>query len=474
MQKIILNNHIVLKDPFLKDEIKDIFTIKNPEYISICKQRRLSKNKQPKDYIITKYKEKGKWKSKKILEFLRYYETFKDDLIIPRGSFFELKKLYKKHKIKYKLINKRNTFKEQNFKFHGELLESKGQSAIKDFKAKNGIVQAPTGSGKSILALWLICKLNIPTIIVVHTNELLEQWKNRIKQFLKMNKIGHIGGGIIQINTITVALVQTLRNQPNLLGNFGTIVIDECHIAATESYGMVINEFNGPYVIGLSATPRRKDGKTKVMHWYLGEVKTLISYEKAERTPCIAYFMGTEFKLDKKSKISFQKTYSKALVLLTENDDRNKLIIDTVLKNIDFFGVHLILSQSSKHLITLMDMLPDHIKLISRLLVGSVAKKDRIEIVKLMSIGKVKFIFATDKLLGTGFDEPLLSVLHLTTPIKDPDRLTQYIGRITRIHGDKKKSKVFDYFDKYENILRSGASVRSKTYLSLSIEKRIG
>lgn len=470
MQKIILNNHIILKSPILlKDEIKNIFTLLNPEYISICKQKRLSKANQPKGYIVTKYKEKGKWKSRKVPQYLYYYEEKKDDFLLPRGSFFELKKLYKKHKIKFKLINKRNKFDQQNFKFNGKLLESKGQQAIESLNAKNGIIQAPTGSGKTVISLYHIAKLNLTTIIVVHTNELLEQWKQRIKQFLKINKIGHIGGGLTQTNSITVALVQTLRNRPDLLDKFGILVVDEAHIAATESYGMVINQFNGPYVFGLTATPNRRDGKTKVMHWYLGEVKTLISYEKAERTPCKAVFIGTNFR----SPINFQRAYSKAMVKLTEDVDRNQLIIDTVLSNIDFFGVHLILSQSSKHLKRLISLLPDHIKLISRLLIGSVKKKDRIEIVDLMGKGKVKFIFATDKLLGTGFDEPLLSVLHLTTPIKDPDRITQYIGRITRICDGKNICKVYDYFDKYENILRNSASIRSKTYLKLGIEKKI-
>ena len=470
MQIIHLNTHIVLKHPVeLKDKIKDIFTFTNPEYLSICKQRRLKKKDRPKGYIVTRFKEKGIWKSKKIPEFLRYWQNDKDNIKIPRGSFFELKKFYKKNKIKYKLINERNQFEKQDFKFYGQLLESKGQLAVQDYKSKIGIIQAPTGSGKTVMSLYLISKINLNTIIVVHTNELLEQWKQRIKQFLKIKEIGHIGGGLTETGTITVALVQTLRKRPDLLVKFGLLIVDECHIAATESYGMVINQFNGPYIMGLSATPRRKDGKTNVMHWYLGQTKVLIDYSKAERTPCVANFVGTEFK----SKINFRYKYSKALVSLTENEERNNLIIETVLKNIEFFGVHLILSQSSKHLKLLMNLLPDHIKLISRLLIGAVPKKERKEIVKLMELGKVKLIFATDKLLGTGFDEPLLSVLHLTTPIKDPDRITQYIGRVTRIHPNKKFSQLFDYFDKYENILRYGASARSKVYKELKIEKKI-
>lgn len=477
MQKITLNTHIVLKHPvILQDEIEDLFTIVNPEYKSICQQRKLSKAKQPKGYIVTRFKKDNKWKSKKVPQYLRYYSINKKDILIPRGAFFELKKLYKKHNIKYKLTDKRNIFEKQNFKFQKELDPERGQLPILDYNAKNGILKSGTGSGKTAMGLFTATKINIPILIVIDTFELMNQWKREINFFLGIKKsdIGQIGDGIEVIRPITVALYQTLKKRLDLLDKFGFLIIDECEIVATDSYGLIINSFNGPNVMGLSATPKRKDGKTKVMKWYIGPIKLKIRNENSIKTPCIATFIGTDYK----GKLSFanRSTYTKAIVALTEDQDRNKLIIKNVLNNIDFFGVHLILSSSSKHLKILMKLLPDYILLISRLLIGPVKKEERVEIIKLMSLNKIKFIFTTMALFKKGIDEELLTVAHLTTPIKDPE---QPVGRIRRIpKTDKIKelktmSLVFDYFDKYENVLRNHASKRSKVYRKLGIEKRI-
>ena len=109
--------------------------------------------------------------------------------------------------------------------------------------------------------------------------------------------------------------------------------------------------------------------------------------------------------------------------------------------------------------------------MVSRVLVGQVPKEERKTIVKEAQEGKLKILFATEQLLGKGFDEPLLSVLHMATPIKDVDFLTQVIGRVTRIHGGKKEALILDYWDNMEPVLGRSVKARLKKYQELGIER---
>lgn len=469
MIKIEIENYIKFPTGVLDSEIETTYRIINPDFVDLCRRKGLYPNSIKKGFLLAKTKVKGKWITNQVSKYLLYWEKKNDHYLLPRGSFFVLKVLLNKHNIKYKLFNKTKTFNALGLSFKGVLKEEMGQLAVEDYSYNNSIIQAPTGSGKTCMALYIAAKINQPFIIVVDTKELLNQWISRIQSFLGIhkNEIGIVGSGSLDFKNITVALIQTLRKNTSGLLKFGFLIVDECHIAATESYKIAVNNYSGRYVLGLSATPDRRDGKTDFMKWLLGDIKTKIDMTGSKRTPSTVQFINTDFK----SKISFQYQYSRAMVTLTEDNNRNKLIVNTIMKNIDLPGIHLVLSQSAIHIKLLWDLLPGNVKKVSRILIGSVRDEERRKIIKEMGIGKIKIIFATSQLLGKGFDEPLLSVLHLTTPIKDPGRLAQYIGRITRIHSGKEESRIFDYYDSKERILSISAKSRSKTYTELNIKR---
>ena len=478
IQQIILDNNVRMGVPYdLEVEIRARFTFTNPEYLDLCKRRRLSPAEYPESCIMTKEKIKGRWTTRKISKYVYYWEYDGPDLILPRGSLHVVKRLFNRYNKKYKIVDKRITHEPLDLQFTATLDDSKGQNHFLVYKAKNGILQAGTGTGKTVMSLYYLAKIQQPTIIVVDTNELLEQWKNRVSEFLGVNtyEIGHIGGGQASIHPITVALVQTLKKHPEYLESFGMLIVDECHIATTQSYGMVINQFQGKYVMGLSATPRRKDGYTRVMFWLLGKIHLVIDQNKVAKLPAKAIFVISKYN----GEISFQKQYAKAQAAMVRDQERNQLIVDNIIRQQNIYGIHLILSRSSIHLEELISMMPDHFQLISELLVGSVNKKERKKIVERAMKNDLKFLFATDKLIGKGFDEELLSVLHLTTPIGDPDFLQQACGRVTRIPKTKeikklkKKAYIFYYFDRDEYILRGAASRSSKRFQELGIEKEI-
>jgi len=448
-QTIILSNKILLKSPVLYEkDICSAFSITNPAYINSCK------------YGKSRFKPKKK---------LLFWEKKKEGIYLPRGAFEKIKAFYRNRQVKIEKIERYTSIKPENWTFKGQLIKEKGQLAIKKFTGNCGIIKAPTGTGKTVMGLWLMAKLGVPTIVVVHTGSLAAQWPNRIETFLGIPKsqIGAIGGGKLKVKGITVALMQTLHKHPKILEQFGCMIVDETHRAPCNTYVKIINNYSGKYLIGLSATPKRRDGLTSVMKWHVGGVNVSISLDKAKLCKCKYKIIPTDFKAEE----CFQRNYSKALVEMARNQGRNKLIVENVLKQIDFFGIHLIISQNRSQCLKLFKMMPSHIRLISRVLTGKVKEKERREIIQEAEKGKLKILIATDKLIGEGFDEPLLSVLHLTSPIADKNRLIQYVGRVRRTVKGKKEALVYDYFDPHEPILRNGAKKRVQTYRDNNITK---
>ena len=469
IQILEMSNKITIRDPVLiPEKIKQTFTILNPEFAAVMKFKRLQKKDWPKGgFYLMKQKIDNRWTTKKIPQNIYYFEEDNENILVPRSALFWLKKLYAREGIKYLIKTRKRKSIPQKIQFTGSLQKEKGQLIIQDFKWKNGIIQAPTGSGKTVMALYLAGKFNVKTCIVVDTGELQNQWVDRVKQFTNQKEVGMIGGGVIQVKPISVALMQTLRDLPEVINEFDLLIIDECHIAATESYGKIVDVFDGQYIIGLSATPVRRDGKTMVMHWYLGPTRTKVEYKDAERTPAEVKIIPTTFV----SEFSFRTQYTKALAELTNDDKRNQIIAHEIIQNINHPGLHLILSRFTGHLYNILEIFPEHLKMLSRVLIGSIDKKSRKEIVQEASKGKLKFLFATEALLGKGFDEPLLSVLHLTTPIKYPPFLTQCIGRITRVNPGKEKALIFDYWDSKERIIGNTIKTRIETYDKLKIRR---
>ena len=478
-QVIIFDNYIRFKWPFfLEQQIMNAFSFLNPEYLQLCKKRGYSAIERPHGYITAKEKKDGRWTTRKIPQYVYYWSFDGSDLVVPRGAWATVRRLFNRHGGKYRITNNRYTLPATNFTFKSKLLKRRAQHKIIGYSAKNGIIQAGTGVGKTVLFLYQCTIFQQPACVVVDTKELMNQWKKRINQHLEIpiNKIGQIGSGVENIQPITVALMQTLRDTSHLLKNFSFLGIDECHISAVDSYGSIINNYSGLYLMALSATPRRRDGKTRVMFWYCGRIKLKISKEAVERLPATGWFINTRYE----GEIDFRRQYSIALSTMLADEERNKEIVENIIRRIDFYGIHLIISRSAIHLETLIGMMPHHFQLISKLLVGKVKDKDRQEIVSLAEQNKLKFLFATDKIIEKGFDEEMLSLAHIVSPVKDPDKIEQICGRVTRVPIKseivlelKKSAMICYYFDSKEQVLRSAASNTSKRFGELKIRKRI-
>ncbi|KKL95508.1 hypothetical protein LCGC14_1853930, partial [marine sediment metagenome] len=206
--------------PYIDERFDDFIygelTIRNPVWLENHRMKRYN------------------WKTPKELYF--YKEVDKNGLYVPRGFLPDMIEYLDHNNIEFKIDNRTHVEKEKiNFEFSGHLRPFQ-EIAIKSMLNQNeGTLCAPTGSGKTVMGIYMIAKRKQPTIIIVHTKELLYQWMDRLKEFLNIVNYGKIGDGCLDENKhITVALIQTLRNYPEIVNQYEFLIVDECFVAGTK------------------------------------------------------------------------------------------------------------------------------------------------------------------------------------------------------------------------------------------------
>jgi superfamily II DNA or RNA helicase len=450
--KITISNHISIQEApeTLLQKISDIFTIRNPAYDDADKM--------------------GRWTGN-LDEYLRLYSERNRTVTIPRGAMGLLFYFCKEMDIRYQIIDARRTLPEMDFNFTGNLKEYQQQATTDILSRDFGVLQAPTGSGKTVMALSLIAARRQPTLIIVHSKELLNQWIERIEQFLDIprEEIGIIGNGKMKIGKrITVGIVNSVYPiAEEIRVHIGHLVIDECHRTPSRTFTGAVNVFDCKFMLGLSATPYRRDGLTKLIGWHLGrkiEVKQSALSENDIIQNVEVVTRETDFVTD----FDASEEYSQMLSELTLDNSRN--VGDIIKEASNGRGVCLVLSDRKEHCRALQDMLSKQ-GMNADVLTGSVCNGERKTIVERLNSGGVKVLIATGQLIGEGFDAKSLQTLFLTTPVKFDGRLLQYLGRILRSAPEKSKSNVYDYCDVHVPVLAASARARQQVYRSIDGDK---
>lgn len=410
----------------------------------------------------------GRWNGNTPM-LLRYYDASQTGLLeVPRGFFGQLLHLCDQHGITPEIEDRRRTLPEVPFEFSGQLRDFQ-TDALADILAQDfGTLQAPTGAGKTVIGLAAIAARRQPTLVVVHTKELLNQWMARIEAFLKIPRaeIGQIGNGRQTIGTrITVATVQSLfKCAQDVAPHIGFLVVDECHRAPSRTFTEAVTAFDSRYMLGLSATPWRRDGLTAQIHWYMGDMVHQVDRAALQEQGYILrariVWRDTAYTTD----LDPSDQYSKMLSELTQDPDRNGLVAQDVAREAyNGGGTCLVLTDRKEHAATLRDLLAGF-NLDVALLTGDTPKGDREAIVEQLNRGEIKALCATGQLIGEGFDAKGLQTLFLATPIRFDGRVLQYIGRILRPARGKETATVYDYRDQYIGPLVAAAKARARTY----------
>jgi superfamily II DNA or RNA helicase len=398
---------------------------------------------------------------------IKGYRVEGDALVIPRGFTRQLVEILRGAGVRYQVEDHRRTLPEVDFTFKGKLhdfqVEAVEAMAARDF----GTLAAPTGSGKTVMALALIALRRQPALVAVHTKELMEQWIERTKSFLGIprQEIGRIGNGKKLIGEkITVGLVQTIyKCASEVAPHIGNLVIDECHRAPSRTFTEAVTAFDCRYMTGLSATPWRRDGLSRLIYWYVGdkvhEVDQDVLVGAGHVLKAEVIIRETDFTPWHDPSLEYSKTLSE----LTQNPARNFLIASDVAKEAgNGGGVCLVLSDRKAHCEALQAAIQGH-GIEAHLLTGDLSNGERQAVVEALNAGQVKVLVATGQLIGEGFDCKELSTLFLATPIKFNGRLLQYLGRVLRPAPGKAKAIVYDYVDPV-GVLKNAARARQRVY----------
>jgi len=411
----------------------------------------------------------GRWNGH-VPKTLRFYEKVgSDTLLIPRGYMRRLLLTCRRESIQYAIDDRRRACPAEEIAFNGQLKPFQ-QKAVDLMLAKDfGTMCAPTGSGKTVMALYMIAKRGQPAVIVVHTKELALQWIERAEQFLQIPaaEIGLIGTGQKRIGQIlTVALVQSLyKCAAEVSAKVGFLIVDECHRAPSRTFTEAVTEFDSKYMLGLTATPFRRDRLSQLIFWHLGDIHHEVSKEQLVAGGDILKVEVVWRETDFSPYYDPVNEYSKMLAELTADDARNRMICEDVVKEMQQqTGVCLVLSDRKKHCETLQSILKYKFDVSAELLTGDLTSAQRREVLEGLEQGRVKVLIATGQLVGEGFDQKDLATLFLATPIRFSGRVVQYLGRILRPSHIKTQARVYDYVDVKVEVLKAAAQARQRVY----------
>ncbi|HOW40910.1 MAG TPA: DEAD/DEAH box helicase family protein [Bacteroidales bacterium] len=397
------------------------------------------------DFLVKKNLGKSTFQTEK---FFKLIEEGESEITIPRGFISSLISFCRSENIPFKIIDKRQKRESISITSGIKLLDHQEEALNKTREKDFGVIVSPPGSGKTIIGLELIAEKQQPALIIVHRQQLLDQWVDRIQNFLEIpkNEIGQIGNQKNSIGKIiTVAMIQSLARMDDLsaLSNaFGLIIIDECHHIPAKSFREAIVQLNTYYLYGLTATPKRKNNDEKLIYVYIGnilhEVKQ-IEYLASKNIKTEINIRETELFAPFDYKIDKYETISRILVHDTR---RNSIILEDIVKNADRFKTILILSERKSHVDILNLYLKDKFETIT--IHGDdpeSARKSKIEQIKL---GHFKVVISTGQYFGEGIDINNLDCLFIVYPFAFEGKLIQYIGRIQR---SENRPVIFDYRD---------------------------
>jgi len=424
----------------LLQEFKEQLTLINPAYRDAVKYSR--------------------WVGKKLKKELLFYTLSGDTICFPRGFGNESVRICRKHGVRLQIEDSRSIQPPQAIRFHGTLRPYQEKAVNAALARDFGVLEAATGSGKTVMAAALIAQRSQPALILIHTKELLYQWKERLQSFLKIDP-GLIGDGHYQIEPVTVGLIHTVRKHLHTLpDHFGHIIIDEAHRTPSSMFTEIIKEFDCKFMLGLSATPFRRDGLTELIHWYIGDL--VYRVPEGELNKYGAVLKPRIIQRETSFTFQYRGNYQNLMANLTSDNDRNRQIADDVTAVVKKqIGTALIVSDRIGHCEALASLLEERDVKIA-LLTGRVSGEERNDIVQALQNGELQALVATIQLIGEGFDCSGLSSLFLSTPIKFSGRLTQVIGRILR-PAEGKQPIVYDYIDPV-GVLKSSAQARQQTY----------
>lgn len=378
-------------------------------------------------------------------------ENFPNHIALPRGCLDAAGELLRENSIRCELRDERFSGDPLNVSFAGRLRSDQEQAVSAMLRRDIGILCAPTAFGKTVTAAALIARRGVNTLVLVHRTGLLKQWQERLQAFLGAEKgvIGTIGGGKSRpTGRIDIAVMQSLHRQGEtneIVENYGQVIVDECHHLSAFSFEAIMKRVRSKYVLGLTATPIRRDGRQPIIFMQCGPMRHVAARPEGAPQSLDVIPRYLPAKIPMPVDAGIQEVFR----CIANDTNRVMAIADEVASAFERGHKVLVLTERTDHLDAIAAALANRVPTLFTLH-GRMSKKQRTALVSeldSMPPDAPRVLLSTGKLIGEGFDHAPLDTLVLAMPISWKGTLQQYAGRLHREQADKTRVRVIDFVD---------------------------
>jgi len=370
---------------------------------------------------------------------------------LPRGCFDAVAELLAANGIRLDLRDERYAGEAVRLDFTGVLRLDQEAAVATMLSHENGILCAPTAFGKTVTAAAIIARRGVSTLILVHRTELLKQWQERLAVFLGVEKgvIGVIGGGKSKPSgKIDIAVMQSLSRKGEvdpLVENYGQLVVDECHHVGAVSFDAILRRAKAKYVLGLTATPIRRDGQQPIIFMQCGPIR----HKVAQSTNAPHDLAVTPQYIELPIALPPDAAIQDVFRYLAQNPERTGIIAAAITDAFRHGRKVLALTERTEHIaairLALAGVIPELFVLHGRM--SSKQRAAQLVALDALPPDAPRVLLATGRLVGEGFDHPPLDTLVLAMPVSWKGSLQQYAGRLHRECAGKTDVRITDFVD---------------------------
>ncbi len=386
-------------------------------------------------------------------------ENYPNHIALPRGCLDAARDLLRDNGIACDLVDEQYAGVALDVDFAGTLRSDQEAAVMAMLKHDAGVLCAPTAFGKTVTAAAMIARRGINTLVLVHRTELLKQWQERLQSFLGVGKgvVGTIGGGKAKpTGKIDIAVMQSLSRQGEInpvVENYGHVIIDECHHIGAASFDAILKVVKAKYVLGLTATPIRRDGQQPIIFMQCGPIRYTAAKPASAPHDLVVQPRSLFTRIDLPPEAGIQDVFRHLAIDQARTDAIAAEVRDAYQQGRKV----LVLTERTEHLDAILAALDGRVPA-PFVLHGRMSKKQRAAMVAELDElppDAPRILLATGKLVGEGFDHPALDTLVLAMPISWKGTLQQYAGRLHREHATKTDVRIIDFVDTgYPALLR--------------------